>query len=208
MKKYAAEFIGTFFLVLAIGMAVIEPGAGVLTPIAIGAALMVMVYAGGHVSGAHFNPAVTLGVWLRGRCPTADIPGYLIAQIVAALIAAKIALYFKGNPQLSPGDLKILPALIAEFLGTFALVYVILNVATAKSTAGNSYYGLAIGFTVAAMTFAFGGVSGGVFNPAVAVGISVMHLAKWSNFWVYLAANFAAAFLAAEAFRRLNPEDK
>src|SRR5262245_26588470 len=128
MKKYVAEFIGTFFLVLTIGMCVIDPGAGALAPIGIGAALMVMVYANGHLSGAHFNPAVTFGVWLRGRCPTSDVPGYLIAQIIAAIVAAKFALYFKGNPTLTPGELKIVPALAAEFLGTFALVFVILNV--------------------------------------------------------------------------------
>src|SRR5262245_10257553 len=201
MKKYTAEFIGTFFLVLAIGMAVIAPGAGILAPIAIGTALMAMVYANGHVSGAHFNPAVTLGFWLRGRCPTAVVPGSLIAQIIAALVAAKVALYFKGNPQVIPGQPNILPALIAEFFGTFALVYVVLNFGTAKNTAGNSFYGLAIGFTVTAMTFAFGGISGAVFNPAVAIGISVMHLVKWSGLWVYLVANFAAGFLAAETFR-------
>jgi len=208
MKKYAAEFIGTFFLVLTIGMCVLEPGAGNLAPIAIGAGLMVMVYACGHTSGAHFNPAVTLAVWLRGRCPTSDVPGYLIAQIVAALIAAKIALYFKGNPTITPGEIKMVPALIAEFFGTFALVYVILNVGFSKNTAGNSNYGLAIGFTVTAMTYVFGGISGGVFNPAVALGITVMHIAKASNIWIYLVANLAAGFVAAETFRRLNPEDK
>jgi aquaporin Z len=208
MKKYTAEFIGTFFLVLAIGMAVVEPGAGILAPIVIGATLMVMVYAGGHVSGAHFNPAVTFGVWLRGRCPTADVPGYLIAHIVGAVVAAKIALYFKGNPTLTASEIKVVPALIAEFLGAFALVYVVLNVATAKSTAGNSYYGLAIGFTVTAMASAFGGISRGVFNPAVAVGLSIMGHALWSNVLGYFVTSFAAAFLAAEVFRRLNPDDK
>jgi len=207
MKKYLTEFIGTFFLVLAIGMAVINPGAGALAPIAIGATLMVMVYAGGHVSGAHYNPAVTLAVWIRGKCPSTDVPGYLVAQIVAAVSAALLALYFKGDPAVVPGDVSVVPALLAEFVGTFALAYVILNVATAKSTAGNSNYGLAIGFTVTAMAFALGGISGGAFNPAVAVGITVMHLAKVANIWIYLVANFAGGAVAAFVFKWINPEE-
>ncbi len=209
MKKYLVEFIGTFFLVLAIGMAVIDPGgAGNLAPIAIGATLMVMVFAGGHASGAHYNPAVTLAVWLRGRCAASDVPGYLIAQILAAVAAAKLALLFKGCPVITPGNPNVGHALIAEFVGTFALVYVVLNVATAKATANNSFYGIAIGSTVVAMAFALGGISGGAFNPAVAVGITVMGLAKTSNLWIYLVGNFAAAIVAALTFKFINPDDK
>jgi len=208
MKKYLVEFIGTFFLVLTVGMTVIDPGAGALAPLAIGSALMIMVYAGGHVSGGHYNPAVTIAVWLRGRCPTADVPAYLGAQIAAGVVAAMIALALKGDPTLTAPEVKIIPALMAEFIGTFALCYVVLNVATAKGTAGNSNYGLAIGFTVMTMAFAFGGISGGAFNPAVAVGITVMHLAKAANIWIYLVGNFAAAVVAALAFRLINPDDK
>src|SRR5437867_4865951 len=207
MKKYLTEFIGTFFLVLTIGMCVIEPGAGNLAPIAIGSALMVMVYAGGHVSGGHYNPAVTLAVWLRGKCPASDVPGYWASQVVGGIVAGLLALYLKGDPTVTPGEIKVVPALIAELVGTFALAYVVLNTATAKGTAGNSNYGLAIGFTVATMAFALGGVSGGAFNPAVAVGISVMHLAKASNLWIYLFANLAAGALAAATFRWVNPDD-
>ena len=208
MKKYLVEFIGTFFLVLTVGMSVIDPGAGPLAPLAIGSALMIMVYAGGHVSGGHYNPAVTLAVWLRGRCPSADVPAYILVQIVGSIAAAFLTLYLKGNPTLAPGDIKIFPALLAEFVGTFALCYVVLNVATAKATAGNSNYGLAIGFTVAAMAFALGGVSGGAFNPAVATGITVMGLAKIANIWIYLVGNFAGGAAAAAAFKFINPEDK
>ena len=208
MKKYLVEFIGTFFLVLAIGMAVIEPGAGNLAPIAIGAALMVMVYAGGHTSGAHYNPAVTFAVWLRGRCAMADVLPYVVSQILGSLAASFVVLYLKGDPAVTPQEIKIVPALIAELIGTFALAFVILNVAFAKATSGNSFYGLAIGLTVTAMAFAFGGISGGVFNPAVATGITVMHLEKAANLWIYLVANFGAAALAAAAFKFINPEDK
>lgn len=209
MKKYLVEFIGTFFLVLTIGMTVIDPVVAVgFAPLAIGAALMIMIYAGGHVSGAHYNPAVTLAVWLRGRCATADVPFYLVAQILGAGAAAFVALYLKGNPTLTPKEVVAVPALIAEFIGTFALAYVVLNVATAKATAGNSNYGLAIGFTVMAMAYALSGISGGAFNPAVAIGGAFMHLVKVSNLWIYFVANFAAGTLAALVFKFVNPQDK
>ena len=169
---------------------------------------MILVYAGGHVSGGHYNPAVTLAVWLRGRCATADVLPYWIAQILAAFAAGALTLFLKGNPAVMPAEIKIVPALIAEFAGTFALAYVVLNVATAKATAGNSNYGLAIGFTVMVMAFALGGVSGGAFNPAVATGITFMHLEKTANFWVYLAGDLAGGALAALAFKLVNPEDK
>jgi aquaporin Z len=207
-KKYLVEFIGTFFLVLTVGMTVINPDAGTIAPLAIGAALMIMVYAGGHVSGGHYNPAVTLAVWLRGRCPQADVLPYIGSQLVGGIVAAMTVLFLKGDPVVMPQSLEIFPALVAEVLGTFALAFVVLNVATAKSTAGNSYFGLAIGFTVTTMAFALGGVSGGAFNPAVALGITVMHLAKTANLWVYLVANFAGGALAAAAFRFINPDDK
>jgi len=208
MKKYLVEFIGTFFLVLTIGMSVIDPGIGSFAPLAIGSALMIMVYAGGHVSGGHYNPAVTLAVWLRGSCPAADVLPYWISQIAGALAASALALYLKGNPAVTPQEINVVHALVAEFVGTFALAYVVLNVATAKRTAGNSNYGLAIGFTVMVMAFALGGISGGAFNPAVATGISFMHLEKAANFWLYLAGDLAGGALAAVTFKFINPEDK
>jgi aquaporin Z len=208
MNKYITEFIGTFFLVLTVGCSVIIGGAGVIAPLAIGSALMVMIYAGGHVSGGHYNPAVTLGVWLRGRCPTRDVVPYWVAQFVAAGVAACVLNYLKGDASAKPLVLRPGPALLAEFLFAFALVYVVLNTATAKATAGNSNYGLAIGFTVMTGAFAVGSISGAAFNPAVAVGISIMGLSAWSNIWIYLVANFAGGALAASTFRCLNPEDK
>ncbi len=208
MKKYLTEFIGTFFLVFTVGMTVLEPGASALAPLAIGSALMIMIYAGGHVSGGHYNPAVTLAVWLRGRCPVSDVVPYWMSQIAGSLLAAILVLMFKGSPIVVSGGVKIFPALAAEFIGTFALAYVVLNVATAKATAGNSFYGLAIGFTVMTMAFAVGGISGGAFNPAVATGITVMHLSKVANFWLYLVGEFAGGALAATVFKFVNPEDK
>jgi aquaporin Z len=208
MNKYIAEFIGTFFLVLTIGCTVIGNGAGALAPIAIGSALMVMIFAGGHISGGHFNPAVTLGVWLRGKCETKDVAPYMVAQIVAGVVAALVVKFLKGGAEVTPMQPAMLPALLAEFLFTFALVYVVLNVATAKGTSGNSFYGLAIGFTVMVGAFSVGNISGGAFNPAVAVGISVMGLSAWPNIWIYLVGNFAGGAVAAFTFKALNPGDK
>jgi aquaporin Z len=208
MKKYLVEFIGMFLFVLVVGMVVIDPGAGILTPIAIGATLMILVYAGGHVSGGHYNPAVTLAVWLRGRCAAKDVVPYWISQILGAFAASYVVLYLKGNPTVTPADIKVVPSLIAEFIGTFALCYTVLNVATAKATAGNSFYGLAIGFTVVVMAFALGGISGGAFNPAIATGITILHIEKTSNLWIYLVGDLAGGALAALTFKFINPEDK
>ena len=169
---------------------------------------MVMIYAGGHVSGGHYNPAVTLAVWMRGRCDTADVPGYMIAQVLGAAGAAFVVLFMKDGAEVTASNPDIVRALVAEFLFTFALCYVVLNVATAKATEGNSYFGLAIGFTVLVGAFAVGGVSGGAFNPAVAVGITVMGLSKLMNIWIFLAANFAGGAVAAVAFKMINPDDK
>ena len=207
MKKYVTEFIGTFFLVLTIGCSVVIGGAGVIAPLAIGSILMVMIYAGGHVSGGHYTPAVTLGVWVRGRCATKDVVPYWAAQLLGAILAALVLNYLKGEAQAKAMVLKPGPALLAEFLFTFALVYVVLNSATAKSNAGNSFYGLAIGFTVMSGAFAVGSISSAAFNPAVAIGISVMGLSAWSNIWVYLLANLAGGVVAGVTFKFLNPTD-
>ncbi|MBA2242901.1 MAG: aquaporin [Chthoniobacterales bacterium] len=206
MNKYIAEFIGTFFLVLTIGCTGIGAGSSVIAPLAIGAALMVMVFAGGHISGGHYNPAVTLGVLIRGKVKAADVAPYWIAQLVAAAVAALLVNKFlRAGIAVTPIAPKIAPALLAEFLFTFALVYVVLNAATAEGTSGNSFYGLAIGMTVMTGAFAVGDISGGAFNPAVAVGISLLGLSSWSNLWIYLVANFAAAVVAAFVFNLINP---
>lgn len=207
MNKYITELIGTFFLVFTVGCTVVGNAGGTMAPLAIGTALMVMVFAGGHISGAHYNPAVTLGVWLRGKIGKKDVVGYMISQIAGAVLAALAVKYLKAGVQVVPMNLAILPALLAEFLFTFALVFVMLNTATAKGTAGNSFYGLAIGFTVMAGAYAVGGISGGVFNPGVAVGISIMGLSAWSSLWIYLVANFAGGAVAAVAFKAVNPGD-
>jgi aquaporin Z len=140
-----------------------------MAPLAIGAALMVMVYAGGHVSGAHFNPAVTLGVWLRGKLPVREVPGYIFFQLLGAGLAA-LAVKQLGESSATPMAIETGPAFLAELLFTFALVWVVLNVATSKGTSGNSFYGLAIGFTVMVGAYAVGPISGGAFGVPVQGG--------------------------------------
>ena len=206
MNKLLTEFIGTFFLVLTVGCTVIPGAAGVIAPLAIGAALMIMVYAGGHVSGGHYNPAVTLAVWIRGRCETKDAIPYMIVQVVGAVVAALAVgfLYGSGKPMVIASVPK---ALLAEFLFTFALCYVVVNSATAKANAGNSFYGLAIGMTVMVGAFSVGGISGGAFNPAVAVGVGVMKMVNFPDIWIHLVADFAGGAVAALVFKLNNPQD-
>jgi aquaporin Z len=208
MRKYIAEFIGTFFLVLTVGCTVIPGAPGVIPPLAIGAVLMVMVYATGHVSSGHLNPAVTLAVWTRGRCETKDVLPDWAAQVLAGIVAALVAVFLVGKTG-TPMEIKSLPtAFVAEFLFTFALAYVVLNAATAKGTAGNSFYGLAIGMTVMAGAFAVGSIEGGAFNPAVAVGAAVMKLVSFSQIWIHIVADLAGGLVAGLVFNFLNPEDK
>ncbi|MBK6617662.1 MAG: aquaporin [Nitrosomonas sp.] len=206
MRKFLSEFIGTFFLVLTVGLTVIPGNAGVIAPLAIGSVLMVLVYAGGHISGAHYNPAVTIGVLIRGKCSVVDVIVYILAQMAGAAAAAYLSILMVGSG--NAGTLHVTNALIAEFLFTFALVYVVLNVATVKSTSGNSYYGLAIGFIVMVGAFSVGGISGGAFNPAVAVGAALMGLLNWADIWIHLSADFAGGIAAALVFRLLYSEEE
>jgi aquaporin Z len=198
MKKYLVEFIGTFFLVFTVGAAV-RSGAA-LAPIAIGSILMVMIFAGGHISGGHFNPAVTLAVWLRGKCDAKDVVPYWIAQLLAGLVAALLVVAIFAKPALAALH-PTWASLVVEFLFTFALAWVVLNSATAKGTAGNSFYGLAIGFTVLAGAVSVGGVSGGAFNPAVGLGVFIMGLANLHQLGVYLVAELLGGAVAAMAFK-------
>ena len=157
---------------------------------------------------------MTLAVYLRGKCAATDVVPYIIVQLIAAAAAAFAVAFLKG-PEVMAGlspldkDLteNLAQVLLAEFLFTFALCFVILNVATAEGTSGNSFYGLAIGFTVMAGAFAVGPVSNAAFNPAVALGISIMKLAQFSQIWVYLIANFAGGAVAAVVFKFVNGPD-
>lgn len=208
VRKLVCEFIGTFFLVLTIGCAVLGNTDGNIPPLAIGSILVVMVYACGHISGAHFNPAVTVALYIRGRHAKSDVIPYWIAQIIGGVAAAFIAMTLKGGSGSAQAPANLLNAGLAEFLYTFALAFVILNVATAKGTAGNSFYGLAIGFTVLAGAFSVGAISGGAFNPAVAIGAGVMGAIHLPSIWLHIVTELAGGAVAGLTFKFLNPEDK
>jgi aquaporin Z len=209
VRKYAVEFIGAFFLVFAVAVASLT--SSVFTPLAAGATLMVMIYAGGHISGGHYNPAVTMAVLVRRRIGLRDAAAYWIAQLAGGVVAAVIA-----RAVVNPTAVKTLTltghaapaAAVVELLITFALCYVMLNVATSKDQPNNGFYGLAIGFTVAAGAFAVGAISGGSFNPAVTLGAGIGGLFAWPTIWIYFVVQFAAGIAAGLAFRALNPTDK
>ncbi len=211
MNKYLTEFIGTFFLVLSITLAVITSPADVasLAPIAIGGTLMVMIFMGGHISGAHYNPAVSLAAFMRGALPAADLPMYWVAQIAGAIVAALLGNYIAGGEvAIQPGaDVSMVQALLVEILYTFALALVVLRTATTKATAGNSFYGLAIGFTVVCAAIAGGGISGGAFNPAVGIGLALGG-GTLSTVWLYIVGPLIGGALAAVVFQAQGMTDK
>jgi len=199
MKNYITEFIGTFFLVLAIGLTG--------NPIAIGAMLMVMVYMGGHISGAHYNPAVSIAMIIRGLLSVKEAINYILFQLAGAILAALLVNWLGGAVmEIAPSNsASVLQILIVEAIFTFALVLVILNVATNPKTEGNSYYGLAIGLTIMAAAFAGGGISGGVYNPAVGIGPILVDAIMGdgntlSNLWYYLVGPIAGAVLATYVY--------
>jgi aquaporin Z len=200
MKNYITEFIGTFFLVLAIGLTG--------NPIAIGAMLMVMVYMGGHISGAHYNPAVSIAMIIRGLLSVKEAINYILSQLAGAILAALLVNWLGGAVmEIAPSNsASVLQILVVEAIFTFALVLVILNVATNPKTEGNSYYGLAIGLTIMAAAFAGGGISGGVYNPAVGIGPILIDAimgdgGTLSNLWYYLIGPIAGAVLATYVYK-------
>jgi aquaporin Z len=210
-RKLLTELIGTFFLVLTIGLTVT---AGLpLAPLAIGSALMVMVYMGGAVSGAHYNPAVTLAVLLRREIGIVEAAEYMGAQIIGAAAAAFTVYAIVGQTFMPApaATASVGTALLVEALFTFALALVVLNVATARETAGNSYFGLAIGLTVMVGAFAGGPISGGAFNPAVGLGPAIATAllggGSISHVWLYVAGPLLGSAVAAGVFRLQRPEE-
>ena len=202
-RKLVAEFIGTFFLTFTVGAAAAKLGAGALAPFAIGGVLMVMVFAGWHVSGAHYNPAVTVAILIRGKIKSREAFAYVVAQLVAAASAGLLVRGIDGAG-VAAAPAAIWKALVVEFLFTFALAYVVLNVATSADTRDNSFYGLAIGFTLLVGALTVRRVSGGAFNPAVALGASIVGLLEWGHIWVYVLADVLGAAAASGVFLYIN----
>ncbi len=203
LKKYLVEFIGTFFLVFTVGCTAYFAHPGVIAPIAIGAALMVMVYAGGNISGGHYNPAVSLAAAIRGSLEWKHFIPYIIAQFLGATAAALLVILASGSRADVPGcPFGVGSMIIAEFIITFALCYVVLLCATSERSAGNSYFGLAIGSTVMVGAFAVGGVlCYGAFNPAVALALGTLGASCWSYIFITMGANIIAGVAAALVYK-------
>jgi aquaporin Z len=206
MTKYLTECIGTFFLVLTVNLTVM--GQVAMAPLAIGASLMIMVYMGGHISGGHYNPAVSLALTLRGKLASSEFVPYVVAQLLGAVVASLAAWVIMGQtfaPAPAP-TATITAALLVEVLFTFALCLVVLNSACHPATKGNSFYGLAIGFTIVVAAFAGGPISGGAFNPAVGLGPTLVHGmlggGSFASLWLYLVGPFLGGFLAALVFQQ------
>jgi aquaporin Z len=205
MNRYLTEFIGTFFLVFTIGCSVLVGTP--MAPLAIGAVLMVMVYMGGHISGAHYNPAISLGLVLRGSFAASEYGAYAAAQLLGAIFAS-LAVWVVTGRTFVPAPAAtatVIGALLVEVLYTTALVLVVMNVATDQATAGNSFYGLAIGFTVGAGAFAGGPISGGAFNPAVGLGPALVHAVisrgAIGHVWLYIVGPCIGAAIAAGIYQ-------
>ena len=207
--KPLTEFVGTFLFLFVI--ALVGPSGSVLTPLAIGGALMATVYAGGHRSGAHYNPAVSLALFLQKKITSAELLAYWGAQVVAAVLAFAVGYAIVGKPvAIVPGEgHSVLAALAVEAIFTFLLALVVLNTAASRKTEGNSFYGLAIGFTIVAAAIAGGPISGGAFNPAVGIGATVvaaMHGGSMASIWVPVVGPLVGAALASYfwAFQEAN----
>jgi aquaporin Z len=212
-RKYLAEFIGTFFLVLTVCMTTFSKVSADLQPLAIGATLLALIYSLGHISAAQFNPAVSVAFYLRGKINAKDLGFYMVAQILGAIVAAfTVQVLISGKPPVAPFSappqyFAVGQAILAEVIGSFAMVFVILNVATAKALEGNSFYGLAIAFVVTGMIYTLGSVSGSVFNPAVALAMCLAQLSNWAVIWIYLVGSFGGAVLAAFVYRYIINEE-
>ena len=198
MKKYITEFIGTLFLVLIIGLT--------QNPLAIGFGLTALVYMGAHISGAHYNPAVSLAMFIKKEIDTSHFFKYLISQILGASLAAYLVFLLSSNMVVQPNlDESIYQILLAEVLFTYLLVLVILNVACHPKLKGNSFYGFAIGLTVMGGAYSVGGLSGGVFNPAVSIGPSIIDFISGNGIshyftWYYLVAPIIGSLIAVAHF--------
>ena len=202
LKKCLVEFIGTFFLVFTVASAVFMGGPGVIAPLSIGFVLMVMVYAGGHISGGHYNPAVSLAAAIRGALCWCKLVPYWIAQILGGVCAALLVAQFVDIPVAAGCPFTWIALVIGEFLFTFALCYVVLLVATSPKTEGNSYYGLAIGSTVLVGAFAVGGIfCFAAFNPAVAIALGCLKAACWTSIALTVVTNLVAGACAALVYK-------
>ena len=184
-------------------------GQGAIAPLATGLTLVMLVYSGGYISGAHFNPAVSLAAYLRGQLHAGDLLPYMVGQFLGSTLAAMLSGFLLSSHEVDPPvtqELVIIPSLIAELLGTIMYVYVFLNMFATRRTSGNSFFGLAIGLAYLGCMYTFQQVSAGAFNPAVALGITMANITSWSSIWIFFVANFLGGVLAAFLSQYVNFE--
>ena len=216
--KLTTEFIGTFLLYLIISLSAVAGFAGDLAPLAIGLGLTAIIFASGFRSKAHFNPAVTAAFFITKNQAPKESLLYCIVVVAGAALAAYAASIIAPMPFQAIVDngtglqhsesFALVPALLSEFLFTFALVWVILNVALAKENAGNGFYGIAIGFVVATGAFSVGSISGASFNPAVNVGLLIHQVIDLKMFVIYTVTQVSAGLAASLIFNYIEPENK
>lgn len=207
MKKYLMEFIGTFFLTLTIAFT-----SG--SPLAVGAVLIALVYMGGDISGGHYNPAVTLGAFVNKAAKFKDGVVYLIIQVLGAALAAFLFFVVQGDrfvPVPAP-RYSFLALILIELLFTFLLTFVVLGVAVREEVKGNNYFGLAIGLALLAGISVAGAITGGVLNPAVALGTYISGFPKLPAGIMpllgYLIGQFGGGLLAGLVFRFIYKDSK
>ena len=209
MKKYVAEFIGTFFLVLTVGCTVIPGAAGVIAPLAIGGALMVMVYATGHISGGHLNPAVTLAVFIRGRCDAKDVIPYWVAQLLAGVAAAFVAVFLVGKSG-TPMEIKNVPAAFVS-QGSLHLRAGLRGRELRDCKRHFRQFILRVGHRHdrrGRCVRRRRNLRRRVLIPRSRSALAVMKLVNFADIWIHIVAEFAGAIRAALAFKFLNPTDK
>ncbi len=207
LKKCLVELIGTFFLVFTIGCSLFPNGDVSFPPMAIGFILMVIVYAGGHISGGHYNPAVSFAAAIRGALNWKDFVPYILSQFAGGALGALLACYIVAIPPYTAEKIySVWPMVICEFLFTFALCYTVLNTATSEKNKGNSYFGFAIGSVVLVGLIATSGTCYGAFNPAVATSICIMGIAQIKLILWTILTNFIAGAAAAGIYKLTNNE--
>lgn len=208
MNKLLVEGIGAFFVTLTLNICLLNE-AGPLSYLAAGLVWTGMVYAGGHISGAHLNPVVTIAVFIRGKCNAADVPSYIFAQLFGASVAGLLSGSFLLQKLGQGMDFSKTAgqAILAEIIGTFALSWTVLHVTTSRDTVGNSFYGWAIGACYAGLGWALSSISGAAFNPGIALSFGINNISGYNNFWIYIIGELLGGLSAAYGFLFVNGKD-
>lgn len=202
MHKYVTELIGAFFLSLVFN-ATVHAGIGTIAALALGGVLIGLIVAGSRVSGAHYNPAVSLGALVAGRMKFSEFIYYQGFQIIGAIVGSFIGGFILRTQGIlidQARPIEILPGILVEFLGTFAWVYVWLHATAHFGDEKKGHHAWAIGFTFMAIYLAFYPVSGGACNPGLAISLGVDGSVHYFDLWIHLVGEFFGAISAASVF--------